>query len=431
LEYVTGDYYIQDAGSMLALALLDATPGEAICDLCASPGGKSSAILESLSEVVPQSLESPSIDGGWLLANEPIQTRVAILEYALARTGYPRFVTMNQDPSQVALRFPQRFDAVLVDAPCSGQALVANDKHDQNAFDQRLVDHSAARQRRILLEAIRLLKPGGRLVYSTCTFAIEENESQIEFLRDRFPGAWEPLRLESLAPWESPISSGCYRVWPHRDPSAGAFAAGLRLVGELGLEDDADMRSAKLTKHARNQDRPSKFHRVKKSPAHKAGRIPAIADESIPADHFELLNQVGLPKRLRIKLTDDRLSALADDIDVDQAIQDSRWPEMLVRSRDRWEPQYSLAIASGEYFVPHRTVELNQEQTRCYISGQAIAKLASDPASSPSEAKQSRLTPWCVASYGGKPVGWVKDAGNRFNNHLLKIGYHNLVLPRD
>lgn len=453
LEYAAGNYYIQDAGSMLALALLDARPGEAICDLCASPGGKASSILESLSEVNSEDSEDPQIDGGtfssgqfhggWLLANEPIRTRIAILEYALARTGHLRFVTMNQDPSQVALRFPARFDAVVVDAPCSGQALVANDKHDENAFDQRLIEHSAARQRRILMEAIRLLKPGGRLIYSTCTFAIEENEAQIDFLLDSFPGAWEPIQIESLVPWSSPITAGCYRVWPHRDPTAGAFAAGLRLVGELGLDHPCDITESKreLSVPQRKQDQRVKLQRGNFDRLKKSVHMKSKANDSEVSEDLQLLQRFGEPTRLHTKRTDDRLSALSGDIHIDQAMLECRWPELLQSSSGRWEPQHALAIARAEYFKPHRTLDLDDQQVRSFLAGQSIAKATAGSAISHagrspdstlisttmiSTTIDSSQTPWCVAKCLGEPIGWMKDAGNRFNNHLVKIGYQNL-----
>ena len=219
LRYAAGDYYIQDAGSLLALALLNAQPNEAICDLCGAPGGKASGIAETLEE------------SGFLLANEPIGSRTAILRFALSRTGNPRHAITQQDPEQIADRFDELFDAVLVDAPCSGQAMVARGKRETNAFDQKQVEHSAARQRRILLAACRLLKPGGRLIYSTCTFAVEENEAQIRFLRNHFPDCFEPISPPHLDRWASPIEPGCFRLWPHRDPTSGAFAAGLKLTG--------------------------------------------------------------------------------------------------------------------------------------------------------------------------------------------------------
>ena len=405
LEYVTGDYYIQDAGSMLALALMDVQPGEVICDLCAAPGGKASSILESLSEC-----DYEKSAGGWLLANESIRSRLPILEYALARTGHLRYATLNCDPAQVAEKFPATFDAVLVDAPCSGQALVARDKHDYSAFEQRHIDHSAARQRRILLEAVKLLKPGGRLVYSTCTFAVEENESQVDFLMNEFPGQLEPIRFEHLSNWQSSISPGCYRVWPHRDATAGAFAAGLRLVGEA------------VSTTRTTEPKYSGKHKRRKSsePSNLSG------EEGIC-----LLGQYGLPTRLRAKSFGDRITAIADDVLIDDAIWLTRWPELLQKFGSRWEPQYALAIANNHYFNHFRLVELSDTEVKSYLMGQAISKAQDgNNLSADRNAASPTQSPWCIAAYNGKAIGWMKDAGNRFNNQLPKIAHQNLSIAQ-
>ena len=193
LSYATADYYIQDAASLLPLAVLDPRPSEMVCDLCASPGGKASAIAERLGP------------NGFLLANESIRSRVDVLRYSLARTGNPCFAVSSYDPEDLANLVPRSFDAVLVDAPCSGQTLVGRNKRDGNAFSENQIEHCALRQQRILQSAIQLLKLGGRLVYSTCTFALEENESQIQWLQEQYPGAWEPIEPKGLEPWRSAI----------------------------------------------------------------------------------------------------------------------------------------------------------------------------------------------------------------------------------
>jgi len=388
---------------MLALALLDVRPGEVICDLCAAPGGKASSILESLSEC-----DYEKSAGGWLLANESVRSRLSILEYALARTGHLRYATLNSDPAQVAEKFSATFDAVLVDAPCSGQALVASNKHDTSAFEQRHIDHSAARQRRILLEAVKLLKPGGRLVYSTCTFAKEENEAQIDFLMNEFPGQWEPIQFESLSTWQSPNNPGCYRVWPHRDATAGAFAAGLRLIGEITSASRTD------------EPKYSGKHKRRKNsePSNLSGE-----------DQICLLGQFGLPTRLRAKSFGDRITAIADDVPVDDAIWLARWPELLQKFGSRWEPQYALAIANNYYFNHFRQVELSDMEVKSYLMGQAISK-TQDGNNLSADRHSAIPVPghWCIAAYHGKAIGWMKDAGNRFNNQLPKIAHQNLSI---
>ncbi len=211
LHYAAADYYIQDAGSLLALALLDAKPHELICDLCAAPGGKASGIGESLGAK------------GFLIANEPIQSRVGLLRYMLSRVGNGRYAVTNEDPDELAARFPATMDAVLVDAPCSGQTLVGKVKRDANGFDRKQIEHATLRQQRILLAAARMLKPGGRLVYSTCTFSSDENESQMRWLRDRHAGCWEPILRPDLQTWSSPVEPGCLSAMAASSPNRRGF----------------------------------------------------------------------------------------------------------------------------------------------------------------------------------------------------------------
>ncbi len=132
-------------------------------------------------------------NGGWLVANEVIGSRVNVLRYNLARIGNPRYLVLSEDSQVLAQQLAGQFDVVLVDAPCSGQTLTIKDKRSENAFDKKQIEHSAARQRRILRDAIRLLKVGGRLIYSTCTFADEENEGQIAQLLQDYPDSFQPL----------------------------------------------------------------------------------------------------------------------------------------------------------------------------------------------------------------------------------------------
>ncbi len=164
LQHVVGDYYIQDAGSMLAIALCDVQPGQWVCDTCAAPGGKSTALLEAL-------------DGqGLLLANEVIRSRLGILDLTLARAGYGNHLLTNLELETLGAVCDRVFDCVLVDAPCTGQTMVASGKQSLAAFSSNQIEHSSLRQQRILRAASALVKPGGRSVYSTCAFSFAENE---------------------------------------------------------------------------------------------------------------------------------------------------------------------------------------------------------------------------------------------------------------
>ena len=212
LNYATADYYIQDGASLLPLALLDAQADDMVCDLCASPGGKASAIAERLGK------------SGFLLANESIRSRVDVLRYALARTGNPCFAVSTYDPDDLASQMIRSFDAVLVDAPCSGQTLVARSKRNDNAFSDNQIDHCALRQQRILQSAIRMLKPGGRLIYSTCSLERQENEDVVaRFLGENtgFAARRPNVPDRFLTP------EGFARTFPHRDDIDGFFIANL------------------------------------------------------------------------------------------------------------------------------------------------------------------------------------------------------------
>ena len=162
IDYAAGDFFLQDAGSLLALAACDADQEskspKLVCDLCAAPGGKASALLESIGD-------------GFLLANESIQSRIPPLAFNLARTGVGRYAISSMDPDDLADKLGGIFDLVLVDAPCSGQALLGRGKQSLAAITSAQVEHSAARAKRILAAALKLLRPGGQLVFSTCTFA--------------------------------------------------------------------------------------------------------------------------------------------------------------------------------------------------------------------------------------------------------------------
>jgi len=397
LHYAAADYYIQDAGSMLALALLDAQPHESICDLCAAPGGKASGIGESLS------------DRGFLLANEVINSRTTILRYALSRTGNPRYAVTQQDPDEIAGRFSGLFDAVLVDAPCSGQAMVGRGKRDENAFDPKQVEHSARRQQRILLAACKLLKPGGRLIYSTCTFAMEENEAQMRFLQDRFPGMWEPIQSKSLERWASPIEQGCYRLWPHRDATAGAFAAGMILKAPILQQVEI---APKSTRNRSNKSFPQSRSR---------DRLGDV-DE---------LNQFGQLHRMQLRATESGdVLGIADDVpeEIVKRIDDRELLRLATKKASICKPEYSLAMLGTDWFEPARQTDVTDGLARKYMLGEAFAAERgpnSEEISSSRKIKMGSKQPWTVLTWQKKALGWAKFAQNRVNNHLPKLA----ILP--
>ena len=208
-----GVYYLQEASAMSAVALLDPRPGERICDLCAAPGGKSTQIAGRL------------MGEGFLLCNEIHPKRAQILARNIERMGVANSLVTNEHPARLAEKYPGFFDRVLIDAPCSGEGMFRKEEAAVTDWSQETVEMCARRQAEILHSGAALLKPGGRLVYSTCTFAPEENEQSVaSFLKTHPEFTPEPVE----APWFTSVGEGMFRLWPHKLLGEGHFVAVLR-----------------------------------------------------------------------------------------------------------------------------------------------------------------------------------------------------------
>lgn len=204
-----GKYYCLDSSSAFAMMpLLELAAGIrrplTVLDLCASPGGKSIFAYRALK---PESL----------VCNEVVGNRVPALLSNLKRCGISNAVVTQADPSHLAATNPQAADIILVDAPCSGQSLLAKAENGLGCFSKPVINGNVGRQRRILAEATKILRPGGYLLYSTCTFSPEENEANVRWFIKNFPNFTE-------------ISSS--RMWPADGLGAGSFNCLLKKAGE-------------------------------------------------------------------------------------------------------------------------------------------------------------------------------------------------------
>ena len=372
LNYFAGDYYLQDAGSLLALAACgadnprlveqeDSRPdAPLVCDLCAAPGGKSTALLESI-----MNSASPG-GGGFLLANEPIRSRVASLSYNLSRCGSDRYAICSLDPDELATRLGGVFDLVLVDAPCSGQALLSKGRQSASALSSRQVEHSAARQSRILDAATRLLRDSGRIVYSTCTFAEAENEGQIARLVDRHQ--LFPVEVDRLRDYSSGSVPACYRLWPHRHECAGSFAASLR-AGEGGTV-------------------PRRWK------GRKTSRPPVDLDPWFrfddPSPRFYCADSVFL------QFASDA-PAWVEDVAIGG-------PELVHRTANTWKPAHGAALRRGASPIARQTVDVDTETAINYLRGNPIPCPAGG---------------WNVVCLGGRPLGWIKSSAGIGKNQLF------------
>ncbi|RFC46654.1 MAG: 16S rRNA C967 or C1407 C5-methylase, RsmB/RsmF family [Verrucomicrobia bacterium] len=209
-----GAFYSLDLSSVWAaspLLSLKPPPQPRVLDVCAAPGGKSIFASRALAP-------------GLLLSNEIIGKRLGILRHNLSRCGIRQAFTQRLDPADLAAKLPESFDVVLVDAPCSGQSLLTKGIENPGCFHPTVVQHNARRQRRILAEAARTVGPGGHLLYTTCTFAPEENEKVIAWFLQRSPG-FRPVEVPHLEFWRTRLHEiPAYRLFPQQGIGAGGFA---------------------------------------------------------------------------------------------------------------------------------------------------------------------------------------------------------------
>jgi 16S rRNA C967 or C1407 C5-methylase (RsmB/RsmF family) len=218
-----GCFYCLDSSSVFAACAMSVTPDRPplVVDVCASPGGKSVFVWRAL---LPE----------LLVCNEVIGKRTAALIANLLRCRIRPAAVVSRDVSHLADAAPGAASLVVVDAPCSGQSLIARGKPSPGCFHPATINMNANRQRRILANATRLVAPGGYMAYMTCTYARKENENNVLWLLKAFPD-FHPQAVADLAGFQSHLTDvPCYRLWPQDGIGAGAFVALLQ-NGNAGL----------------------------------------------------------------------------------------------------------------------------------------------------------------------------------------------------
>lgn len=338
---------------MAPVALLDPQPGERVCDLCAAPGGKTTQIAARMA------------GRGFLLCNEINPKRSKILSRNIERMGVANALVTNEHPGNLAEKYAGFFDRVLVDAPCSGEGMFRKEEAAVTDWSPETVTMCADRQREILRSAVKLLKPGGRLVYSTCTFAPEENEQVIEWLLEQFP---EFTPEEIAAPWFTEGRKGTYRLWPHKLLGEGHFAAVLRkTAGEESacLEENGQRLPKQWLDFAKDMQ-----IELPEGKAVMFGTSLYWAPAEMPALRGVKVLRPGL--------------------------------ELGEVKKDRFEPAHALALWLKETAAMQN---LEGDKIKKYLHGDVL----------PSEQKG-----WCLVTTGGFSIGWGKADGAVLKNHYPK-----------
>ena len=233
-----GAYYMQEPSAASAVTVLDVQPGQSVLDLCAAPGGKSTQIAAALRNT------------GLLWSNEYVSARARILQQNMERWGIRNHVISNRDTADICNALTDRFDRVLVDAPCSGEGMFRKEPQAVAEWSIENIRLCAARQDEILNNAAKAVKPGGRLVYSTCTFAPEENEGTVIRFLQRHPEfsllpinvSWglAGFSVDRIRPFchesdDSFDTTLCRRIFPQHGGEGHFIAAFQRADDAIGL----------------------------------------------------------------------------------------------------------------------------------------------------------------------------------------------------
>lgn len=398
-HYYAGLYYIQEPSAMLPASRLPIAPGDIVLDLCAAPGGKATELSAKLGGT------------GLLIANDVSPSRAKALFKNLAVWGSPNCCITGETPEKLWETFGCSFDKILVDAPCSGEGMFRKDEGLITSWKERGPKYYAQLQKEILTSAVQMLKPGGMLLYSTCTFAREEDEDVIAWVLEQFPQMQlvqaEPC--EGLAAGYEPYEK-CLRVWPHKVKGEGHFLAllqkdpdGTEACGQMVSQQTEDTKqrydgtmpglASVSEKEIQNSHRKMP-EELKTFLGYLPERIwKGCLYEEIKEQCF-LLPPYKLPKKLRYLRTGVQAGTI---------------------KKGRFEPSQQLAMLLRAEDFP-QSLSLPSEDMRLirYLKGETLELTEEEDAQLQKASKKTGG--WILVCADGFALGWGKYANGSIKN---------------
>ena len=406
LAHTAGLCYVQEPSALAVGEALDPRPGERVLDLAAAPGGKTTLVAGRLG------------DRGVVVANEVQRGRVQALADNLDRWGSWRTVIAGETVARLADRLGGAFDRVLLDAPCSGEGLFRRNPAAAAQWRPGHVRGNAERQRGLLADAARLVRPGGVLVYSTCTFAPEENEQQVARFLAANPG-WRLLAIPmhpGFAPGRPDWSPGgppeltrTVRLWPHHLRGEGHFIAKL---GRPGAGESASLPArGRGPRRGEVPGREQGGARLSTAPRAQAVRAQAAraygGQERAVVEGWREFVADGLERDPgEVVVVGERAYLVLDPEVAGAGVRLVR-PGLLVgRARPgRFEPAHALAMAAG-VADPRRLREVDDREAAAWVRGETLGW--DGPGG------------YALVSWNGWPLGWGRGSGGRLKNHYPK-----------
>ena len=409
LLYHTGLFYIQEPSAMCPVEVLQPKPGEKVLDICAAPGGKTVQIAGHMN------------NQGLLVSNDKSPSRCRGLIKNIELAGITNAIVTTEEPRKLAKLFPDFFDKILVDAPCSGEGMFRKDKDLINAYNENKPQKCAAFQKEILYYASDMLKLGGKMVYSTCTFNPQENEMVIaEFLENHRGFELKKINTDALGAepgkpeWINAKHKNLNldytaRIWPHKANAEGHFIALIK-KRNYSSSTKGSINESLLETNEEQKRGEQALERLARSALAK-GLVP-LSKPSVCASPPEF--EDFCKNHLNISIMQGFFTTIGTNLYLQ--------PEKLYLSslrvarsgfflgeikKSRFIPSQALAMALNQSTVKY-SVDLSEEEAERYLKGESISY----------EQTQNIHKPWIHINYKGLALGWARLVDNRLKNCL-------------
>lgn len=367
--YFAGLYYLQEPSAMTPAEVLPVSPGDRVLDICAAPGGKSTELAVKLG------------DEGLLVSNDISVSRAQALLKNIELFGVKNALVLAEDPKKLVKYFPEYFDKILIDAPCSGEGMFRKEPSVIRSWEEHGNAFFVNLQKQITEYALKMLKPGGMLVYSTCTFSPEEDEKIIEHIRTLSPEIEIldiPNRYEAFAPGvsEDPEYRKCARLYPFRIDGEGHFVT-------LMKKGDAE---TSLTAVQTDTVKPVRLPK-------EAEEFLSHTSMSFSHGHFEFrAEKLYFVPDTGVVL--DGLHILRNGLFIGEY------------KTNRFEPSQAFAMAlKKEEFDKVLDLELSDDRVLKYLKGETI---------------EGEGEGYILVLVEGFPLGFAKGTGGKLKNKYLK-----------
>lgn len=379
--YYAGLYYLQEPSAMTPADRLPVSPGDKVLDVCAAPGGKATELGAKLGRE------------GVLAANDISSSRAKGLLKNLEVFGIPNMLVLSEEPGKLTGYFQEYFDKILIDAPCSGEGMFRKEKKMMKAWEEHGPEFFSKLQRSIITQAAQMLRPGGMMLYSTCTFDPLENEGTIEYLLEQYP-QFQILEMEAYEgfchglPEVTASKDSDYgktvRIWPHKMHGEGHYLALL----QKGPAEDG-----------------SKTVRMKKTVSQRKGKIPNELSE------FLEMTSISFDES-RIEIHGEKVYYMPSELPELSGIRFLRTGLYLGDvKKNRFEPSQSFAmVLKEEEFKQTMNLFVSDDRVMKYLKGETLEV---EDLTGPKDKG------WFLVTVDHFPLGWGKLSSGTLKNKYL------------